>query len=110
MRYLLDGYASLYPPGPHGEVLLALKKLQDCLGDIQDVDVQSAYLSSLATTLVRSGGSADVILAMGALRERARQRDAAARMRLASQLQRFCGSETRGRVQALALQPEACPA
>ncbi len=101
MRYLLDGYESVYRPGPHREVLSALKKLQDCLGEIQDSDVQSRQLKEIAAVLTRRDVSVDTVLAMGALRERAMRRDAAARHDLAGRLQRFCAPSTLDAVRAL---------
>jgi len=103
MRYLLDGYASVYAPAPHRDVLTALKSLQDCLGDIQDVDVQCHQLTDLATTLTRRGTSAETVLAMGALRDRTSRRDAAARRAMARRLARFCAPHARERVQELGL-------
>jgi CHAD domain-containing protein len=101
MRYLLDGYASVYVRDPHREVLTALKSLQDCLGDIQDVDVQRRHISELATTLSRRGGPPQTLMAMGALRDRSLQRDAEARRTMARRLARFCGKKTRAQVAAL---------
>lgn len=106
MRYLLDGYASVYPPDPHRDVLAALKQLQDCLGDIQDVDVQRRSLAELADTLHRRGASAETILAIGALRERILQREAAARRTMARRFARFCGPATRHDVVQLGTAPE----
>ena len=101
MRYLLDGYASVYAPGPHRDLLGSLKKLQDCLGDIQDVDVQRTQLIALADALTRSGASTEAVLAMGALRDRALRRDASARARLGRQLGRFGRPGMRESVQSL---------
>jgi CHAD domain-containing protein len=101
MRYLLEGYASVYAPEPQRAVLTALKALQDCLGDIQDVDVQRRQLAELAGTLARRGAPAETLLAMGALRDRTLRRDAAARRTLSRRLARFCGAETRAQVIAL---------
>jgi len=106
MRYLLDGYASIYPRAPHRDVLAALKQLQDCLGDIQDVDVQRRSLAELASTLHRRGASAETILAIGAMRERILQRDAAARRTMDRRLARFCGPATRDHVVQLQAAPE----
>lgn len=103
MRYLLDGYRSVYAPRPLDEVLTPLKRLQDCLGDIQDSDVQRARLALEAEVLVRKAAPMDTILAMGALRDRALRRDVAAREVLAQRLQRFCGSGMAQRVRALAV-------
>ena len=56
MRYLLDGFASVYGPRAQRDVVSALKKLQDCLGDIQDSDVQRRHLAESAG---RSGLAGD---------------------------------------------------
>jgi CHAD domain-containing protein len=101
MRYVLDSYASVYPRGPHREVLSALKSLQDCLGAIQDVDVQCRQLTELAHDMIRRGTPAETLLAMGALRERTLRRDAAARQNLLPRLRTFCGPATRARVREL---------
>jgi CHAD domain-containing protein len=101
MRYLLDSYGSVYAPGPRKDVLRALKSLQDCLGDIQDVDVQRAELSEIAGAMSRRGASTDAVLAVGALRDRTLRRDTAAREVLARRLERFCSAATRAQVRAL---------
>ncbi len=102
MRYLLDGYQSVYAPKPHRAVLSALKKLQDCLGDIQDSDVQRTQLVDLAETLAGRRAPVATVLAMGALRERNSSRDVAARHDLTQRLQGFCSPATRAHVHALA--------
>jgi CHAD domain-containing protein len=101
MRYLLDAYGSIYVREPHREVLSALKSLQDCLGEIQDVDVQRAQLSRLARTLSRGDTSTETLLAIGAVRDRILRRDAAARRTVDRRLSRFCSPKTRRRVAAL---------
>ena len=103
MRYLLDGYASVLATEPQREVLTALKALQDCLGEIQDVDVQRLQLATIAATLAKRGAPVPTLLAIGALRERLLARDAAARRTLARRLQRFTGAATRARVEELGL-------
>lgn len=105
MRYLLDGYASVFAPEPQREVLSALKALQDCLGDIQDVDVQRRSLAEIAATLAKRGAPVPTLLAIGALRERMTRRDDAARRTLARRLQRFTGAATRERVEELGASP-----
>ena len=101
MRYLLDGYGSIYAREPRRAVLSALKSLQDCLGVIQDVAVQSEHTGELATALNRRGVAPETLLAMGALRERGRHRQAEARRTMARRMTRFCGSKTRAQVAAL---------
>lgn len=94
MRYLLDGYASVYTPHPHRRVLTALKRLQDCLGEIQDVDVQCRQLRERADAIAANGGTAATVMAMGALRDRILRRDAAARRTLERKLTAFCSPAT----------------
>jgi len=101
MRYLLDGYAPVYAPAPHREVLASLKALQNCLGDIQDVFVQRDQLAEVATTLSRRGTSTPTVLAIGALRDRAMRRDVEARRTLARKLAKFAGPAVQAQVTAL---------
>jgi CHAD domain-containing protein len=107
MRYLLDGYESVYPAQPHRQVLATLKKLQDCLGDIQDSDVQRRQLAESTVALIRRGTPVDTVLALGALRERTSLRDAAARQDLTRWLRRVCGPVTRAHVDAVASAPSS---
>lgn len=101
MRYVVQSYESVYLPAPYRGVLTRLKKLQDCLGDIQDSDVQRRDLAEIAATLTQRGTPVDTVLAMGALRDRNARRDAAARRDLAKQLGRFCAPATYAQVRAL---------
>jgi CHAD domain-containing protein len=101
MRYLMDAYASVYAVQAQRQVVSALKGLQDCLGEIQDVDVQRRQLADLAETMRRRDADVDTLLAIGALRDRLLRRDAAARRILERRLERFCSATTRARVAAL---------
>jgi CHAD domain-containing protein len=98
MRYLLDGYASVYPRESHREVLGALTALQDCLGDIQDVDVRRQQLTVAASALAdgrlarTAARPAEALLAIGAVRERRLMIDGAARRSLVKRLARFRGA------------------
>jgi CHAD domain-containing protein len=103
MRYLLDGYRSVFAPRPLDDVRSALKRLQDCLGDIQDSDVQRARLASEAELFARKGAPIGTLLAMGALRDRTSRRDTAARGTLTRRLQAFCGPGMRSQVRALSV-------
>ena len=102
MRYLLDSYGSVYAPEPRRAVLSALKRLQDCLGDIQDSDVQRSQLADIAATLSGSGVPVATVLAMGALRDRNTTRDRAARADLSGRLQTFTAPKMAANVAALA--------
>jgi CHAD domain-containing protein len=103
MRYLLDSYESLYDPTEYRAVVAALKKLQDCLGDIQDSAGQRAQLAEIAQVLVARGTPVPTVLAMGALRERNSARDLAARHDLSRRLARFAAPAMRAHVRALAV-------
>jgi CHAD domain-containing protein len=46
LRYLLEFFASLYPPDNIGQLIKQLKKLQDNLGEFNDLSVQQAELRS----------------------------------------------------------------
>jgi CHAD domain-containing protein len=101
MRYLLDGFASVYEPQAQRDVVSALKKLQDCLGDIQDSDVQRRQLATTAGRMVARAAPVDTVLAMGALQDRIARRDADARAQLTARLARFTSARTKARVDSL---------
>lgn len=105
MRYLLDSFSSVYAPEAHRTVLKALKALQDCLGDIQDVEVQRRHNIEVAAALSRARAAPETMLAMGALQERNLQRSVAARRTMDRRLRRFCGAKTRRQVLALRAVP-----
>jgi CHAD domain-containing protein len=66
LRYLLEIFASLQPPGTAWRAIRELKGLQDCLGEFQDTDVQRAELRSFAATmLAQRQVPAPTLLAMG---------------------------------------------
>ena len=102
MRYLLDSYDSVYAPAPHRAVLSALKQLQNCLGDIQDSDVQRSQLADTAAILIGRGVPVATVLAMGALRDRNATRDRVARKDLQRRLHVFTDREMTANVAALA--------
>lgn len=68
LRYLLEFFASLYPPELVKPRIASLKKLQDLLGAYQDCAVQAAFLESKAVGLrADSNVPAETLMAMGAL-------------------------------------------
>lgn len=99
LRALLDTYAAVYEPAARTLVLDRLAALQDCLGEIQDVEVQRAQLTDVAAHL----GTRDpeALLSLGALRERLLARDRDARGRLRLRLRKLCAGRTRAAVAAL---------
>ena len=52
LRYLLEFFASLYPPAEYRRVVGDLKRLQDCLGEFQDSQVQREEIAVLAEALL----------------------------------------------------------
>jgi CHAD domain-containing protein len=82
LRYALEFFAPLHDPGAYGKVVGDLKRLQDCLGEFQDTEVQVAEIRALATAMLAAGEAPAVtLLAMGeiiaglAVRQRAARAD-----------------------------------
>ena len=51
LRYLLEFFAGLFPPAEVAPLIKRLRRLQDNLGAYTDLDVQQAYLLSIAEAL-----------------------------------------------------------
>jgi len=51
LRYLLEFFASLFPPKQMNRITSQLKRLQNCLGEFTDLSVQQHYLLSIAEGL-----------------------------------------------------------
>ena len=51
LRYLLEFFASLFPPKKVAQLINQLKRLQDNLGEFNDLSVQQAYLLGIAEEL-----------------------------------------------------------
>ncbi len=68
LRYLLEFFRSLYPPAEIAEVIKELKKLQDALGNFNDLNVQQRALECFAAQLwAEPRAPASTLLAMGRL-------------------------------------------
>jgi CHAD domain-containing protein len=66
LRYALEFFAPVHDPATYAAVVGDLKKLQDCLGDFQDSEVQITEIRSLATAMQAAGEAPAVtLLAMG---------------------------------------------
>ena len=102
LRYLLEIFASLHPRDAHKAVVGELKKLQDCLGQYQDGQVQSEGLAHFAGELMAAGRiPAETILAMGALAAELDRRQSDARARFATVFTRFDDAANRRRLLAM---------
>jgi CHAD domain-containing protein len=70
LRYLLEFFASLYPPKRLNQLIYELRKLQDNLGEFNDLSVQQNYLMKVAGELpLTDSQSARSLVATGALVE-----------------------------------------
>ena len=66
LRYALEFFAPLHDPAAYGKVVSDLKRLQDCLGEFQDTEVQIGEIRALATSMLAAGEAPAVtLLAMG---------------------------------------------
>jgi CHAD domain-containing protein len=68
LRYLMEFFASLFHPETINSLIDQLKRLQDNLGDFNDLRVQEEYLLNVAKQLPVSRGQTEIIfLAIGSL-------------------------------------------
>jgi len=68
LRYLMEFFASLFHPETMNSLIEQLKKLQDNLGDFNDLRVQEEYLLTVTKQLpVKRRQSEKTLLAIGSL-------------------------------------------
>lgn len=68
LRYLMEFFAGLFPPETINNLIDQLKRLQDNLGDFNDLRVQEEYLLTVARQLpANREGSEKIFLAIGSL-------------------------------------------
>lgn len=90
LRYLLEFFGGLYEPAEVDSLVKALKKLQDHLGDFNDLEVQQRKLRELAHGMREEGAaSVDVLLAMGELVAELRRLQGEERRRFARRFASF---------------------
>jgi CHAD domain-containing protein len=66
LRYALEFFAPLYDPAGYAKVVGDLKRLQDCLGEFQDTEVQIGEIRALAAAMLAAHEAPAVtLLAMG---------------------------------------------
>jgi CHAD domain-containing protein len=96
LRYLMEFFQSLYPPGAVAGAIKLMKRLLDNLGDFQDLAVQADHLSAIARDMDReSRVDPDTLLAMGALVGDLYRRQQAARADFAALFAQFDGDDNR---------------
>ena len=91
LRYLLEFFASLYPPEVTKPFIKTLKGLQDQLGRFQDHEVQANVLRDLAPEVKRP----ETLMAMGALVQRFIEDEIAARAEFAERFAPFASEAQR---------------
>jgi CHAD domain-containing protein len=102
LRYVLEFFASLHDPGAYRAVLGDLKRLQDCLGEFQDSQVQREEIQSLAAAmLAQQAAPAATLLAMGELAAQLGTRQRQSRAEFAERFARFAGTAGRRRMAVL---------
>jgi len=96
LRYLMEFFQSLYPPGKIKRLVKVLKTLQENLGDFQDLEVQAGSLRHFSEQMVEEGRvPAPTLMAMGILVEDLLRRQHAAREEFASRFAHFATPENR---------------
>jgi CHAD domain-containing protein len=102
LRYLLEIFASLHPPGTAWRAVKELKSLQDCLGEFQDTDVQRAELRAFATTMMAQRQvPATTLLAMGEISAGLARRQRQARTQFDALFRDFAAAEGQARFRPL---------
>ena len=91
LRYLLEFFASLYPPEVVKPFVKSLKGLQDQLGRFQDHEVQANKLRELAPEVK----DPMTLMAMGVLVDRFIKDEALARLEFADRFAAFASPEQR---------------
>ncbi|WP_270046267.1 CYTH and CHAD domain-containing protein [Solirubrobacter ginsenosidimutans] len=94
LRYLLEFFASLYPPEVGKPFVKTLKGLQDQLGRFQDHEVQATALRTMAPDV----DNPMTLMAMGVLVDRFIKDEALARTEFAERFEAFASPEQRALV------------
>jgi len=96
LRYLMEFFASLFPPKKINTLIKQLKNLQNNLGDFNDLCVQEEYLLNIASEIPVTGGKSDkILLAIGSLVETLDKRRAAVRGEFAQTFTTFAAPENK---------------
>ncbi len=100
LRYMLELFESIYPKAEIRHLVRALKKLQDNLGDMNDLQVQSDALQLIGEHMYDRGTAApQTLMAMGALVDALEQKKHAERKAFRNRFIKFTqqGVDTRFR-------------
>jgi CHAD domain-containing protein len=102
LRYALEFFAPLHDPAAYGKVVGDLKRLQDCLGQFQDSEVQISEIRALAAAMLAANEAPAVtLLAMGEVTAGLAARQAAARSDFERRFAAFAGPDGQRRMSVL---------
>jgi CHAD domain-containing protein len=102
LRYALEFFAPLYDPAGYAKVVGDLKRLQDCLGEFQDTDVQIGEIRALAAAMLAAREAPAVtLLAMGEVTAGLATRQRAARADFERRFAAFADMDGQRRMSAL---------
>jgi CHAD domain-containing protein len=105
LRYSLEIFGSLHNSVAQRALIDDLKKLQDCLGEFQDTEVQQHAIRTFAAQMLAADSSnaatIEAVMAMGRLADRLGERQIVARGTFAVLFERFAGPQPRAHLAAL---------
>ncbi len=102
LRYALEFFAPLHDPAGYAKVVGDLKRLQDCLGEFQDTDVQIGEIRALAAAMLAAREAPAVtLLAMGEVTAGLATRQRAARADFERRFAAFADVDGQRRMSAL---------
>jgi len=106
LRYALEFFAPLHDKAAYSAVLADLKRLQDCLGEFQDTEVQIEEIRALAEAMLSAQAGprsaiARTVLAMGEITVGLAARQADARAAFARRFAGFAGHDGQHRMAVL---------
>jgi CHAD domain-containing protein len=102
LRYALEFFAPLHDQAASVKVVGDLKRLQDCLGEFQDTEIQIAEIRALAAAMLAAGEAPAVtLLAMGEITAGLAARQRVARADFERRFAAFAGMEGQRRMSAL---------
>ncbi len=102
LRYALEFFAPLHDPAGYAKVVGDLKRLQDCLGEFQDTEVQIGEIRALAAAMLAAHEAPAVtLLAMGEVTAGLAARQRAARADFERRFAAFADVDGQRRMSAL---------
>lgn len=102
LRYLIEFFASLFPPEKIDQIVRQLKQLQSNLGDFNDYTVQETYLLHVAREMpIRGQPSRDALIAIGCLVGELHRKREAVKSEFAAAFSSFANKENEALVTEL---------